>query len=327
MNDGSGATRQLKRRRQIVGCAAGVFLLCLSGCGQKQNTPTSPTVKPTVKPTAKTSPANTGAGTKTTKTDHATKTSGTGGTAAAQTGILVGVITYQGTAPKPKLLVKKGDTKAKDAAVCALHDVPDDSLKVNPAGNGVADVFVYLSRAPKGATVPPVGGPVEFDQKGCRFTPHAMVVRLGQTILVKSDDPIAHNTHTNPLRNNPFNQTIQPNDRKGVKLVYEEREPKPVRVKCDIHPWMSAYQLPLNHPFAAVTDATGHFQITGLPAGKQKLRIWHEKADYLEKKYEVDIKPGQTTKITLSFPAAKFSVAGTSSARTIVISSANRVQR
>jgi len=321
MNVGSGSTRRPVRWRQIVGSIAGVSLLWMSGCGRKPDAPTTPSVTtPSVKTTVKTTPAaKSKSGTKTTKTAQPKKTT--------QTGTLAGVITFQGAIPTLKLLVKKGDKKAKDAAVCSLHDVPDESLKVNPAGNGVADVFVYLSRAPKGATVPPVGGPVEFDQKGCRFIPHAMVVRLGQTILIKSGDPLAHNTHTNPLRNNPFNQTVQPNDRKGIQLVYDEREPKPVRVKCDIHPWMSAYQLPLNHSFAAVTDATGRFRIAGLPVGKHKIRIWHERANYLEKNYEIEVQAGETTRISLSFPAAKFSVAGNLSARTIVISSANRVKR
>ena len=36
-------------------------------------------------------------------------------------------------------------------------------------------------------------------------------------------------------------------------------------VKCDVHPWMSAYVGVFSHPFFAVTGDDGKFTIAGLP--------------------------------------------------------------
>jgi hypothetical protein len=41
---------------------------------------------------------------------------------------------------------------------------------------------------------------------------------------------------------------------------------------------MSAWQLPLDHPYGAVTNENGEFSIQNLPAGKHKFTIWHEAA-------------------------------------------------
>ena len=50
----------------------------------------------------------------------------------------------KGEAPKLDPLVRKGSPDAKDAAVCAAMDVPDDSLVVGEGG-GIANVFIYLN--------------------------------------------------------------------------------------------------------------------------------------------------------------------------------------
>ncbi len=206
-------------------------------------------------------------------------------------------------------LVEKGDMAVKDAAVCAAETIADQSIVTGENG-GLANVFVYLERAPKGADIPAASAdPVVFDQKGCVFIPHVLSVRAGQTIKVISDDAIAHNTHTFPVRNVSFNTVISPNDRDGVPLVYEQPEKIPVQVKCDIHPWMVAYHMPLDHPFVAVTAADGTFEIKDLPSGEHTFRVWHEKAGYLDRAYKVVVKPDTTVEVELSYGAdalAKF---------------------
>ena len=242
--------------------------------------------------------------------------------ATAAVGDFVGVITYDGPAPELPLLVNQGDATAKDAAVCAAHDVLDESLLVNTqAGNGLANVFVYLNKAPKATQSPLPTEPVVMDQKGCIYLPHAVLVRVGQTVLVKSDDAVSHNVHTFPQRNSPSNSIVRPNDRGGLELVYERPERSPLEVRCDVHTWMRAYQLVLDHPFMAVTNAEGKFEIRGLPAGKHKFRIWHERGNFLERGYEIEIKAGETTEISPSFPAEKFGVAGHAAARSVTIPS------
>lgn len=308
--EGRGPNPYVRIRRWAYWCAAVTMALAL-GCGggaeptgpstsgSSETKPSTPAATPAQRPETR---AKTGSESQPTEK----KETGTSKQAAsAGKGTLSGKVVFEGDYKPLPPLVKAGAKDVKDAAVCAAHDVPNESLIVNTqAGNGVANVFVYLPRAPKGADVPPPPNePLVLDQQGCRFVPHAMVVRVGQTILVKSNDNIQHNVHTFPAFNAPFNQICQPLERKGIPLVYERAEREPVQVKCDIHPWMKALQLPLDHPFAAVTDEQGTFRIEGLPAGTHKFRVWHERAGVVEKGLEVQIEPDQTTEVTIAIKA------------------------
>ncbi|MFO1022614.1 MAG: carboxypeptidase regulatory-like domain-containing protein [Planctomycetales bacterium] len=227
---------------------------------------------------------------------------------AAETGTISGQIVLDGDVPEMPPLVKKGDATAKDPAVCAAADVPDDALVVNPKNKGIANVFVFLGKAPKdmpAALKKSKDKEVVFDQKGCRFLPHALMVRTDQTVLVKSSDSVSHNTHTFPLRNSATNTTINPNDQTGVPFKMPSMERVPVQVKCDIHPWMKAYWLVLDHPYGAVTDEDGKFKIEGLPEGKHEFMIWQEKPGFINRKYEVTVKAGDNELEPVKVPVSK----------------------
>ena len=294
---------QLRVSSSVLWMGVATAMFGLWGCGNSESdreTPISPSL--TGSQVEKAEQTNT---VENPKPSQPTANSESGST--VEVGIFSGVITYDGPMPELPLIVKRGDIKAKDAAVCAAHDVPDESLLVNSAaGNGVANVFVYLRKAPKGTKSPVPDGPVVMDQKDCIFLPHAMLVRVGQTVLVKSDDAVSHNVHTFPLRNTGLNSLVAPNDRVGLKLIYQRSEPIPLQVTCDVHTWMRSYHLVLDHPFMAVTDSEGRFEIKDLPVGKHKFRIWHERAAFLERSYEVEIKAGETKEISLTFAAEKF---------------------
>lgn len=232
---------------------------------------------------------------------------------AAGTGTLKGAVTFKGKPPERKTLVKKGDQNVKDPAVCAAADLLADDFLVNDkADNGVANVVIYLKKAPEGYKVGAVPEePAVFDQMGCRFMPRVLALRCNQKLLLKSGDPVPHNTNITPVRNTGFNQLIQPNNRDGVEFKYTKPESLPIPVKCDLHPWMKAHHLPLDHPFFAVTDENGKFEIKGLPPGKHKFTVWHETPGYvkgLNNKLEVDITADKVTEQKLSFTAADFKV-------------------
>jgi plastocyanin len=284
--------------------AAVALAIAGAGCGKSDPAETGPAISPrTVSPSAqKSQPATATAP----KRESATATPD-----APPAGNLTGTISMTGASPEPALLVKQGDSTVKDAQVCGLHDIPDESLIVNrEANNGIAGVFVYLVKSPLKSTEPPPSEPAILDQIGCRYAPHTAVVRVGQPVHFLSNDAVAHNVHTLPTRNAPFNQTVPASSRDGIKLVYSAFELEPIEIKCDIHPWMRAYQLVVNHPFAAVTDEKGRFEINNLPAGAHSFRIWHERGRLLEREYKVEIPPGETKDVTIAFDAAKFSRSG-----------------
>lgn len=224
---------------------------------------------------------------------------------ASGPGSFTGKVVMTGSMTPLSSLIKAG-ADVKDKEVCAAVETPDERLVLGD-GNAVQGVFVYLNKAPKGGKPLEVTAePFLFDQKNCRFFPHCVVIPCGQTVKVLSDDPIAHNTHTYPGKNPPVNSGVAPGDREGkLTYVYKKPESVPVAVSCDYHTWMKAYQLPVDHPYAAVTDENGAFTIPDLPAGEHSFVVWHEAADggFVERKFAVEIKAGETTDLQIDFPA------------------------
>jgi hypothetical protein len=232
-------------------------------------------------------------------------------------GDITGQILFDGDVPELKLAVKAGDPKVKDAAICAAKDLEVNDLLVDPESKGIANAFVYIYHKnikkhdikihPEAAKIKESEKVIVFDQKNCRFDPHVMVIRNGQHVLIKSADNCAHNTHTSALFNDEFNTIISPNDRVGVLLdTLEVPESLPMPVKCDIHPWMRAHWLIINHPYAAVTDKDGKFTIEKLPVGEIEFRIWHERNGYIDRKYVVTVEEGKTKLEPVQVPAEWF---------------------
>ena len=57
-----------------------------------------------------------------------------------------------------------------------------------------------------------------------------------------------------------------PAERKEASHTFEQPE-EAFRVKCDVHPWMTAYVVTNPNPFFATTGEDGSFSLTSLPAG------------------------------------------------------------
>lgn len=271
--------RFINLSRAIAGLLATTMVVTLSGCGELVS---GANLKPTVEYKPSTV-AGEGAAASA-STEAAADTAASGGV-----GTLRGKVEFTGSLnPLPPLYVKGADVK--DAAVCAAVEAPDESILVK--NGGLANVFIYLKKAPKVAAAAPEGTLI-FDQKNCTFKPHAMTMRVGQTVKVLNSDAVAHNTHTYGKKTTAFNSIVSPNDTTvGASLVYKQAEQEPISVGCDIHPWMKAYHLPIDHPFVALSAEDGTFEIKDIPAGKHEFKVWHEAGGLLEKALVVTIKPG-----------------------------------
>ena len=219
-------------------------------------------------------------------------------------GTFSGQIVLEGDIPKLDPAITVADpARAADLKACGVESVPNEKLVVDPKSKGIANAFVYLRKAPAGmrADLKKSTAPmVKFDQKACQFTPHSLLVRVDQTVEVLSDDPIGHNTHVTPLKGTEFNSAIRPKDRAGVPVKMKTVENLPTQVKCDIHPWMTAWWLILDHPYAAVTDKEGKFSIPNLPPGEHDFMVWQESVGYIERgkvKITIDGKAKPAAKI------------------------------
>jgi len=243
---------------------------------------------------------------------------------AQEWGSISGQLVLKGDIPPVTILVEKEDPNVKDAAICAEAAVPSDELVIDEETKGIANVFVYLYTSrrskldpeqihPDLRTTPEDKREVVFDQKNCRFIPQALVVRTDQTVIVKSGDACAHNTHTIPLRNSGQNFILSPNDRVGVPVTLPQPESVPITVKCDLHSWMKAFWLVVDHPYATKTDAQGKFTIKHLPVGERRFRIWHERIGYIDRKldpkntkYELNVGEGELKLDPIEVPVEWF---------------------
>ena len=130
-----------------------------------------------------------------------------------------------------------------------------------------------------------------------------MIAQTGDTLKVTNPDDVGHNANLSFFNNKQQNLMIPATQEKDVAL--EKSEPAPIPVDCNIHPWMKAYVVVLDHPFAAVSDENGEMTIKGLPAGEELVfRAYHEsgsikevviggkKDEWKRSKFEMEIEPG-----------------------------------
>jgi hypothetical protein len=176
-------------------------------------------------------------------------------------------------------------------------------LVVDPETKGVAYAFAYISR-PKGSNPDAVKAllaahpKVELDQKNCEFVPYLVPMHTDQTLIVKSSDPTNHNVHLNPFTNPGLNQNVTSGGALELKLVPERL---PMKINCDIHPWMKSWVLVLDHPFVTTTGKDGRFEIKGVPAGTQNLVLWQETVGFANpgagRGMAVTVKAGDVTDV------------------------------
>ncbi len=199
---------------------------------------------------------------------------------AAGWGNLTGQFVYDGTPPKPKPIPTDKEP------MCAKHQVKDETIVVGGDG-GLANVVIFVSsKKPK---VNPdlkkdLPKTVIIDNKGCRFEPHILPMEVSQTLEIHNSDPFSHNSNVSPLGQVGINPLLAEGAQATYKFTKELKTPTPVQ--CNIHGWMKAYIVVKDHPYVAVTDKDGKFEIKDLPTGKLEFTVWHEAVGYLSAKKE-----------------------------------------
>ncbi len=174
---------------------------------------------------------------------------------------------------------------------------PQSDAVLIAAGGGLKNVFVYVKEGIDPAySFPMPSAAAVLDQKGCIYTPRVLGVRAGQTVEIVNSDPTLHNVHAVPMANQEFNKA-QPFQGMRERQVFTVPE-VPVRFVCNVHGWMAAYVGVVAHPFFAVTDDSGKFELKGLPPGTYTIEAWHEKFGRQVEKVTIAEKQAQTVAFT-----------------------------
>jgi plastocyanin len=185
---------------------------------------------------------------------------------------VTGTITFDGKVPNLRPLAMDADP------TCAKKHtgpVANEMLSLG-TGNTMGNIMVWVSKGlPAGKTYPAPKTPVTLDQKGCVYLPHVMGIMVGQPYRILNSDGVLHNIHTLPKVNPSFNKGMPPTLKETTTTF---AKPEAVfHIKCDVHPWMSAYVAVFTHPFFSVTSKDGKFDIAGLDPGTYEITAWHEK--------------------------------------------------
>jgi plastocyanin len=197
-----------------------------------------------------------------------------------------GTVKFEGQAPKASRIDMSQDPICAKAHTTAATT---EDFVVSPDG-GFENVVVYVSDGLTSHNFQPPAQPAVLEQKGCQYKPHVLAMEAGQKLDVVNSDETTHNIHPTPNNNREWNMT-QPH---GMPLEQTfAREEISIPVKCNVHPWMKGYIAVFKHPFFAVTDKSGNFDIKDLPPGTYTITAWQEKL------------PPQSQKVTVGAGEAK----------------------
>lgn len=191
--------------------------------------------------------------------------------------------------PKDKPIPKRDAlTVTQDKDHCLKDgDILDQSVIVNPKNNGIKNVVVWLrpdDKDPKAKFTAEQINPddakrkpvdVTIDQPCCMFVDRITTARPGDKLVVKNSAPVAHNFFWSSGSNGEYNVTV-PKMEKWTMPEAIKAEGPPIQYKCTIHGWMTGYVRVFDHPYYAVTDADGKFEIKNAPVGKFRIVYWHE---------------------------------------------------
>lgn len=243
------------------------------------------------------------------KTDHAAKVAESLDSRAtpyarvdpATAGTIAGTVHFSGKAPDRVQI-----DMAQDPA-CNLRGGENDSEQYVVNNGNLANVFVYVKSGLNGKTYAVPSQPAVLDQKGCRYIPHVLGAMAGQTVEFRNSDPTMHNTHTmdSEISGAGANKSI---DISQGPLASPQtqvfRHPElMMAVRCNNHPWMNAFINVVDNPFFAVTDASGHFEIKGLPPGVYTISAVHEQLG--EQSATLTVLPQKTSSATFTFTMKK----------------------
>ena len=157
-------------------------------------------------------------------------------------------------------------------------------------------VIVYLKDAPSRQIAPTR---VEIRQRDETFIPRVVAVPIGSVVDFPNDDPLYHNVFS-LSRAREFNLGRYP---RGQNKQVRFDRPGIVKVFCDIHSHMTATVMVFNHPWFAVPDADGRYDLPDLPAGDRDITAWHERLGETTTRVRVEPGRGATADFTLPVPA------------------------
>jgi len=220
---------------------------------------------------------------------------------------LTGTVNFEGDAPHDETVVINIDVE-----YCGKEQKEGKYLI---SGSRIENVVVWIEGIEKGKALPKKS--VDVSIKNCRAVPHVNIGFVGGEYVFKNDDRILHTIQSKlglayqkkvssrPLEDGAsiYNLALPKTGlevRKPIKKWHRYTENTGfIQVRSNTHNWIRGYIYIFDHPYAAVTDASGAFVMEGLPAGEYTLKAWHEVFGTKEKR--ITVKSGESMEIKIAF--------------------------
>ena len=209
-------------------------------------------------------------------------------------GKITGVVRFEDEYPPSESFKVKSDNQ-----ICGLTKHVEDFV-VDPATKGLANVVVTIQDIGEGKGFELLEAPT-LTQESCVYSPHVQVFKSKDKLTVLNNDELLHNVHILEGEKTILNVAQSPGAAYKKKLVRRITASEVVTVKCDVHEWMSAYLVPVTHPYVAVTGAKGEFEIDQVPPGSYTLLAWHEVMGTMER--QVTVAGGATAEVAFDIVA------------------------
>jgi plastocyanin len=183
-------------------------------------------------------------------------------------GTVEGRVLFTGRMPPPKKIT------TVDGGVIEHND-----LMVDPKSKGLRDAMA-VGRVPV----------VVVDQREMVFVPHVVAVQMGQAVRFENSDLCNHSVlASSTVPANQFNVFVSSSQSHEHVFAVQKH---PVQIGCSLHGWMRAWVYVVPHPWFAVSDAQGKFQISAVPPGKYTLWVRHADTG-LQQRQDLEIEGGK----------------------------------
>jgi len=187
----------------------------------------------------------------------------------ANGGTISGAVKWSGPLPHPLNF-----PITKDPQICdpdSKKTVDLERLIVGPQA-GVANTIVYLKDISSGKAMELPEQRRHLDQKLCRYIPHILLVPQNAALSIQSSDATLHTVHMDGAAS--FNLPFPFVNQIATRTM---STPGLVHLHCNGgHVWMNAEMMVVSHPYYAVTDESGRFELTDVPPGTYQIVAWHE---------------------------------------------------
>jgi len=181
---------------------------------------------------------------------------------SAANGTIEGLVTFTGETAPRAMFANRDDHDCP-------HGIAQNHLEVRQQNLGIRNVLIILEAA--GAREVQ-SRQAKLSVKGCVLSPRIQWVSLGTSLQVTNEDPGDHRIHAFLKTASAFDVPLKPGQQARRPIV----QPGFYKVNCDRHPWERAWIYASEHPYVAITDTNGRFQISEVPPGRYAIRAWHE---------------------------------------------------